>query len=79
MRGPIQAFASGGSGAQRLEPETKKPSGDSFVVKHFHSARLSLRNVTWGSQDMDIARDRLVFCLGEVTGNISTGQVQEER
>ncbi len=65
--------------AQRLESETKKPSGDPFVIKHFHNSRLSLKNVDWGSQDMSLARDRLVFCLGEVTGNIWMGQLSQER
>jgi Tol biopolymer transport system component len=65
--------------AQRLEPLTKQPSGEGFVVQHFHSARLSLRNVSWGSLEMDIARDKLVFCLGEVTGNVLLAHIGEER
>ncbi len=58
--------------AQRLDVVTKKPSGGAFPVRHFHSARQSLRRV--GSQSyltgLSVGGDRMVFALAQPTGNI---------
>jgi len=56
--------------AQRLDPSTKKPLGAPFAVEHFHNGRLSMMNVRIAALGFAVARDRLVFNLGEVTGNI---------
>ncbi|HYI95440.1 MAG TPA: hypothetical protein VEX68_18005, partial [Bryobacteraceae bacterium] len=56
--------------AQRLQPETKLPAGAAFGVHHFHTSRRSLANVWLGPLETSVARDALVFNLGEVTGNI---------
>jgi len=49
-----------------------QPEGPQFAVKHLHSARLSLANVLASSQQIGFwaAPGRLVFSLGELTGNI---------
>ena len=55
-----------------LDPLTKQPSGDAFAVRHFHSARLSLRHV--GNRGflagLSAGKGALVFSLGELTGNV---------
>jgi Tol biopolymer transport system component/DNA-binding winged helix-turn-helix (wHTH) protein len=56
--------------AQRLEPESKRPRGAAFPVQHFHSTWRSIANVPRGLLGVSVARDRLVFNLGELTGNI---------
>ncbi|MCC6537041.1 MAG: serine/threonine-protein kinase [Bryobacterales bacterium] len=58
--------------AQPVDAATRRPSGDSRPVQHFHRARSSLTNVNWatGLVGFSVARDRLVFALGEVTGNL---------
>jgi len=39
-------------------------------IQHFHKKGLSGRNLYLGTPDIAVARDRLVFNLGEHTGNI---------
>ncbi len=58
--------------AQRLQPATKRPVGPAFAVVHFHHARRSLQAVgnNVGAIGLSVAKNRLVFALGEVTGNI---------
>ena len=56
--------------AQRLEAETKRPLGSPFAVYHFHSARRSLMNLGLSSLDLSLARDKIVFPLGKLTGAI---------
>jgi Tol biopolymer transport system component len=56
--------------AQRLDPTTKRAQGPPFTVSHFHTSRRSLMNVGLGPLEMSVARNALVFNLGEVTGNI---------
>ena len=64
--------------AQRLDPDTKRPVGEPFDVKHFHRARLSMLNVNLALLEISVARDRMVFCLGERTGNIWMAELTEE-
>jgi Tol biopolymer transport system component len=60
--------------AQRLHTLTKRPVEAPFAVYHFHSARRSLTNVgNVGLVGLGVSRDRLVFNLGELTGNIWMG------
>jgi serine/threonine protein kinase len=56
--------------AYPLDPATKKPAGNPVPVFHSHSARLSLRNANLVSQELSVARDKIVFNQGEITGNI---------
>ena len=55
-----------------LNPLTKQPAGDAFAVRHFHSARFSLRHV--GSQGyltgLSVGDDALLFSMGELKGNV---------
>jgi eukaryotic-like serine/threonine-protein kinase len=56
--------------AQRLEPLTKRPSGEPFSVYHSHGRQLSLANLLMGGNDIAVARDKIVFGMGETRGNI---------
>lgn len=56
--------------AQRLDPATKRPTGVPLSIQHFHSRGLSWRNLHLGAPDIAVAHDRVVFNLGEHTGNI---------
>jgi serine/threonine protein kinase len=56
--------------AQRLDPATKRPVGEASDVYHSHSARRSLMNAGVRFLEISLARDKLVFNLGEITGNI---------
>ena len=56
--------------AQRLDPSTKRPAGAPFGIQHFHGKGLSLRNLYLGAPNIAVARDKIVFSLGEHTGNI---------
>jgi Tol biopolymer transport system component len=58
--------------ARQLDAVTKRPSGDAFAVRHFHSARFSLRQV--GSRGfltgLTVGDGALVFAMGELKGNV---------
>ena len=58
--------------AQHLDPLKKEPVGEPFAVQHFHHARRSLASVAGPASAVGIcvARDKMVFALGEITGNI---------
>jgi serine/threonine protein kinase/Tol biopolymer transport system component len=73
--GNLTYFVSGQHGilciwAQRLDPVTKHRVGQSFEVHHFASSRLSLNNGHLADVSLSVARDKLVFSMGERTGNI---------
>ncbi len=55
---------------QRLDPATKRPAGSPAPLHHLHRARLTMTNVDNGQQAISVARDRIVFSLGELTGNV---------
>jgi serine/threonine protein kinase/Tol biopolymer transport system component len=55
---------------QPLDPATMRPVGAPQSIRHFHEARLSLRNVLMGPLAIQVTRDRLIVSLGERTGNI---------
>jgi hypothetical protein len=63
--------------AQPLNSETKHPSGPALAIQHFHSASLSMANVPVGFLEIEIARDRLLLTLGELSGNIWSSQLAE--
>ncbi len=54
--------------ARFLDPATRKPLGDPKPVIHFHSGRSSLGSVY--GLDLAVAEDKLVFNVGESSGNI---------
>jgi hypothetical protein len=58
--------------AQRLDAVMRQPAGEAFAVAHFHSARRSLTKVGFGTGlvGLSIAKDKIVFAQGELTGNI---------
>jgi Tol biopolymer transport system component len=65
--------------AYPVDPHTKKLVGSPVAVFHSHGARLSLRNANWVSQGLSVARDKIVFNRGEITGNIWMTELQEKK
>ena len=57
---------------QRLDPATRKPSGDPYPLRHFHSARQTLRGTvsTGYLTGLSAAPGRLIYSIGESKGNI---------
>ena len=55
---------------QPLDPATRRPQGPPKAVAHFHDARLSMRNVEMGPLAFQVGPDKLIFSLGELTGNV---------
>ncbi len=55
--------------AQRLDPDTKRPVGEPLAAYHSHDPRRSIFNVDLGSQEISVARDKIVFNMATVTGN----------
>lgn len=57
--------------ARRLDRVTKQPVGRVFYVFHAHGSRLSTMGFTNANMvRLSVARDRIVFSLGERTGNL---------
>jgi serine/threonine protein kinase len=56
--------------AQQLDPRTKRPVGAIIPVYHVHAARRSMINLPLGQVEICVAADKLIFNLGERTGNI---------
>jgi hypothetical protein len=56
--------------AYPLDPRTKRPVGKPRAVFHSHGVRQSVRNANEVSVFVSVARDKIVFNQGEVTGNI---------
>ena len=55
---------------QRLEAATKRPLGVATPVYHSHRANLSLMNAGTGGYRLSVTRDKLIFNMGEISGNI---------
>ena len=53
---------------QQLDPATKRPIGRAQDLYHFHNARLTI--LPFPAFGFSLARDKLVFPLREITGNI---------
>jgi hypothetical protein len=51
-------------------PASKRSVGGPVDIAHWHSTRRSLTNVGLGALEMPVARDKMLYNLGEVTGNI---------
>ena len=56
--------------AQAVDPATKKPRGEPFVVYGNRATQRSLLNVPRGLAEMVVAQDKLIFTMGEYTGDI---------
>ncbi|MCC6587245.1 MAG: serine/threonine-protein kinase [Bryobacterales bacterium] len=56
--------------ARRLDPQTKKPVGDSFAVIHLHKMQLSMANLSLAEFELASGKGRLVFPMAELRGNI---------
>jgi eukaryotic-like serine/threonine-protein kinase len=56
--------------AQALDPTTKRPIGSPVSIDHFHKRSLSWKNLYLYAPDIAVARDKIVFSLGEHTSNI---------
>ena len=56
--------------ARQLIPDTKRPIGEPMSIAHFHRSRLSMGNIGFSVLGIAVARDKIVFNLGEITGNI---------
>ena len=55
---------------QHLDLKTKQPVGEPLPIQHFHSKVLSPTNLYGGAPDIAVGRDKIVFNLGERTGNV---------
>ena len=56
---------------QRVDPASKKPTGSPFDIAHFHNAVRNLMNVDGpGQVSLSVAVDKLVFSMGELSGNV---------
>ena len=64
---------------QPLEPETKRPVGPPLPLYHIHQVRRSILNVGYGLMDISVAPDKIVFNLGEITGNIWMTKLAEDQ
>jgi eukaryotic-like serine/threonine-protein kinase len=56
--------------AQRLQADTKHPAGPPFAMLHFHAATRSMIYLTTNWLALSVAPDKLVFNVGDITGNI---------
>src|SRR6185436_18433614 len=52
---------------QRVDPSAQQPVGAPFAIYHSHGRQRSLGNVAFGFSDIAIARDKIVFPMGELT------------
>ncbi|MFN7938813.1 MAG: protein kinase [Bryobacteraceae bacterium] len=55
---------------RRIDPATNRPVDDLVPVRHFHSSRRSMMNMSVNTLELAVARDRIAFAQGEVTGNV---------
>jgi len=56
--------------AQPLDPDTKAPRGGLLEIYHSHEAPLSIGNLGLPALELGVARDKIVFGMAELTGNI---------
>jgi eukaryotic-like serine/threonine-protein kinase len=56
--------------AQPLDSVTKQLAGSPVAIYHSHNARRSLLNVPTSVFSIAVANDKVVFDMGESTGNI---------
>lgn len=73
-RGGVRGFW-----AVKLDPVTKRPAGPAFEVKMFPGTRRSMMRFTnTGAVRPAVARDKIVFALGEESGNIWTTRLPRD-
>ena len=63
--------------AYPVDPQAKRPAGPAVAALHSHGACLSIRNATLVPQDFSVARDKIVFNQGEITGNIWMTEIRD--
>jgi Tol biopolymer transport system component/DNA-binding winged helix-turn-helix (wHTH) protein len=56
--------------AQEMDPVTRRPVGSPLAVYHSHGAQRALLYVDIVVADFSVGRDRILFAMGERTGNI---------
>jgi Tol biopolymer transport system component/DNA-binding winged helix-turn-helix (wHTH) protein len=64
---------------QRLDVVSRKPLGPPTVVFHSHQTRRSLGNVSIGNLELSVARDKVVFDMAELSGNIWMARLTSSR
>jgi Tol biopolymer transport system component len=62
---------------QRLDPDTKRPIGAPQHLHHFGQYRLSPQHQHWGLLRLSVARNRILLSLGNCTGNVFVGRLEE--
>lgn len=65
--------------AQRVARDTMRLLGAPVAIHHAHSARLSIGSVGPNLRGLAAARDKVVFNMSEVAGNIWMAEVQDGR
>jgi Tol biopolymer transport system component len=65
--------------AQRLLPGTNQPSGPPDPIIHLHSSRRSMMHMGTGLLEISVAKDKLVFNMAELTGNVWMAELREPR
>jgi Tol biopolymer transport system component len=55
--------------SQKLEPKSKRPSGEPVATLHLHGPRHLLKEVPLWGLDVSLGRDKLIFGLGEAGGD----------
>ena len=63
---------------QELNPKTKNPVAKPRIVHRFEQTRLSLSGVLPSSLRINVAKERIVFSLREMTGNIWMATLGEQ-
>jgi len=56
--------------AQRLDPVTKRAQGPPSAIYHFHQTGRSMMYIPMNYRELSVARDKIVFGLNELAGNI---------
>ena len=58
---------------QPLDPVTKKPRGPAIAVLHVHGRKRSIFDLDMRGVDLSVAPGKIVFNMGEITGNVWVG------
>ena len=64
---------------QRLDSATKRPVGKPEPLYHLHQARLSMTSLSGSQTAISVARDKMVFTLNELTGNIWMAKLEGQK
>jgi hypothetical protein len=65
--------------AQRLHSATKHPVGPPFEIQDFHTATRNLTHLTKNWLGLSAGRNKLVFNVGEIAGNVWMLKFQQRR